>query len=86
MYNTIIQITQMHLGNTHNRPGSKLVKPRKVAIHDTGNTNKGADAERNRNYFNTTSNNASTQYIVDDKKMVECMLWYEVAWEVGAQS
>lgn len=86
MYNTIIPITKMHLGNTHNRPGSKLTKPLKIVLHYTANTNKGANAERNRTYYNTTSNTASTQYVVDDKQIVECMPWYEVAWAVGAKS
>lgn len=86
MYNTIIPITKMHLGKTQNRPGSKLTKPLKVVLHYTANTSKGANAERNRNYYNTTSTTASTQYVVDDKTIVECMPWYEVAWAVGAKS
>lgn len=85
-FKTRIPITIAHLTNTKNRPRHKIVKFKKIAIHYTGNGNKGANAMANRNYFNNTSTLASAQYCVDDKQIVECMPYWEVAWAVGAKS
>lgn len=85
-YNTIIPITEAHLTSSRNRPRHKLIKPKKVVIHYTGNSNKGSNAMATRNYFNNTDRYASAQYNVDDKQIVECMPWWEVAWAVGGSS
>ena len=53
-------------------------------IHWTANTNKGADAVANRNYFNTTNNWASTHYIVDDKQIIRCLPDDEIGYHMGS--
>ena len=54
----MIPITQALLTN-HNRPKFKLKKLKGIVIHWTANTNPGANALANRNYFNTTKNSCS---------------------------
>lgn len=76
-------IKNMLLTN-HNRPKKKLVKLKGVVIHWTANTNPGADAVANRNYFNTTSNWASTHYIVDDRQIIRCLPDDEIGYHVGS--
>jgi calcineurin-like phosphoesterase family protein len=66
----------------HNRPGIKL-EPKGVVIHYTANPQKGANAIANRNYFQSTTTQASAHYIVDDKNIVRCIPEEEVAWHCG---
>ena len=42
-----------------------------IVIHDTGNTDKGADALRNFQYFNTGDRGSSADFFVDDKQCVQ---------------
>jgi len=79
----MIEIKDMLLTN-HNRPGEKIIKLKGIVIHWTANTNKGANALANRNYFNTTDRNASAHYIIDDKNIIRCIPEEEVAYHVGA--
>ena len=66
------------------RPGRKIV-PKAVVIHWTANTNQGADAVANRNYFeNHPQNKVSAHYIVDDRQVVQCLPENEMAYHVGA--
>lgn len=67
------------------RPG-KTITPKAVVVHWTANTNAGADAVANRNYFNNSGVYASTQYIVDDHQVVQCLPEDEMAYHVGARS
>lgn len=79
----MIQPKDMLLTN-HNRPGKKIIKLKGIVIHWTANTNKGANALANRNYFNTTDRAASAHYIVDDKTIIRCIPDDEIAYHVGA--
>lgn len=79
----MLVIRSMLLTN-HNRPKKKIVKLKGIVIHWTANTNPGADAVANRNYFNTTSNWASTHYIVDDKQIIRCLPDDEIGYHVGS--
>lgn len=66
------------------RPGKKII-PKAVVIHWTGNTNKGANAIANRNYFeNHPQNYVSAHYIVDDRQVVQCLPEDEMGYHVGA--
>lgn len=80
----MLNITDMLLTNS-NRPKKKLVKLKGVVIHYTANTNRGADAAANRNYFNNTQNAVSAHYIVDDRSIIRCVPDDEVAYHVGAK-
>lgn len=76
-----MQIVDMWL--TNNRPRRKL-DPKGVCIHWTANTNIGADAKANRNYFENHPNiDASAHYVVDDTYIVRCIPENEVAWHCG---
>jgi N-acetylmuramoyl-L-alanine amidase len=66
------------------RPGWKI-EPKALAIHWTANTNKGADAVANRNYFeNHPQNKVSAHYVVDARQVVKCVPEDEMAYHVGA--
>lgn len=79
----MLAITEMLLSN-HNRPRKKMVQLKGIVVHWTSNTNRGADAVANRNYFNTTHHAASAHYIVDDKRIIRCIPDDEIAYHVGA--
>lgn len=79
----MVMIKNMLLTN-HNRPGKKIKKLKGIVIHWTANTDTGADAEANRNYFNTTGSYASTHYIVDSKQIIRCIPDDEIGYHVGA--
>lgn len=59
------------------------IEPRYIIIHDTGNRGKGANAMANRNYFNTTTREASAQYLVDDTQIVQAVPDNKKAWHIG---
>lgn len=80
----MVNITEMLLTNS-NRPKKKLVQLKGIVVHWTANTNKGANAAANRNYFNSTTTAASAHYIVDDKQIIRCVPDDEVAYHVGAK-
>lgn len=67
------------------RPGRKITL-KAVVIHWTANTNPGADAVANRNYFeNHPQNYVSAHYIVDDHQVVQCLPEDEMGYHVGAR-
>lgn len=81
--------------DNYNRPYRKLKKLKGIIIHWTANEAKGADAIRNRNYFNTkpfikdpngNKVTASAHYIVDDHSIVQCVPDDEVAFHVGTKN
>ncbi len=85
----MIPITQDLLTSTRNRPFLRDSKEysirqiRGVIAHWTANTDKGAHAKANRNYFNNTQRYASAHYIVDDKAIIQCLPDNEVGYHVG---
>jgi len=54
-----------------------------IVIHDTGNKNKGANADANFNYFNGGNRNASAHYFVDDKKILQVVEDTNASWHCG---
>ncbi len=46
-------------------------RPQYIVIHDTGNKNKGANAEAHFNYFNGGDRQASADFFVDDKQILQ---------------
>lgn len=68
-----------------NRPGRKIT-PKYLVIHWTANTNKGANATANRNYFNSTDRFASAHYLVDCQEIVRALPENELGYHVGAKS
>ncbi|MFK8104187.1 MAG: SH3 domain-containing protein [Saprospiraceae bacterium] len=88
----MLPITKRILTSTRNRPALRdakwyaIRKLKGIVIHWTANTAKGADAIRNRNYFNTTDRWASAHYIVDDHSIVQCLPDYEVGYHVGGRT
>jgi N-acetylmuramoyl-L-alanine amidase cwlH len=64
-------------------PRRGMVKPVFIVVHDTGNTNVGADAINHYKYFNGENRNASAHYFVDDKRIVETVETTNVSWHCG---
>jgi N-acetylmuramoyl-L-alanine amidase CwlA len=46
-------------------------RPQHIVIHDTANKNKGANAEAHFNYFNNGDRQASADFFVDDKQILQ---------------
>ncbi|NHM25444.1 hypothetical protein G7K71_08550 [Desulfofundulus sp. TPOSR] len=68
-----------------NRPGRKI-KPKAVVVHWTANTNRGANARANRDYFEThPQDKVSAHWIVDDREAILCIPEDEMAYHVGAR-
>jgi N-acetylmuramoyl-L-alanine amidase len=88
----MLPITRQLLTSRRNRPAlenaeeSSLRQLKGVVAHWTANENKGANAVRNRDYFNTTDRFASAHYIVDDAQIVQCVPDCELAWHVGSKN
>ncbi len=55
-----------------------------IVIHDTGNQSKGANADAHFKYFNGGNRNASADFFVDDKKVLQINDYHTYAtWHVG---
>jgi N-acetylmuramoyl-L-alanine amidase CwlA len=68
------------------RPGRKIT-PKAYVLHWTANETVGADAKRNRDYFeNHPQNKVSAHYVIDDHQVVQCVSESEMAYHVGAKS
>lgn len=86
-----IPITRQFLTHQISRPalrdrqGFRLRAVRAIVMHWTANTDKGAHALANRNYFNLGSRYASAHYVVDDHSIIQCLPDNEVGYHVGAK-
>lgn len=68
------------------RPGRKIT-PKAYVLHWTANQDAGADAKRNRDYFeNHPQNKVSAHYVIDDHLVVQCVPEDEMAYHVGAKN
>lgn len=66
--------------NTSSRNGTKI---KYIVIHDTGNKNKGANAEAHFKYFNGGNRNASAHYFVDETQVLQLVEDDVASWAVG---
>lgn len=89
----MLPIQEEYLDN-YNRPNRALKKLKGIIIHWTANTHRGANAIRNRNYFNTkpyikTQSGkviyASAHYLIDDSNIIRCVPDLEEAFHCGAK-
>ena len=76
--------TKLIQNNTAARSGYVL-KPKYITIHNTANTDVGANAERHAIYMQGSGKNstASYHYVVDDKEICRLLPDNEVAWHAG---
>lgn len=87
----MLPITKDFLTNRQNRPALRdaefysIRKLKGIVMHWTANTGKGANAKRNRMYFQTAPRHASAHYIVDDSTIIQCLPDHEVAYHVGGR-
>ncbi len=88
----MLDITNALLTSRRNRPFLRdperysIYDLKGVIVHWTANTGRGANAWANRNYFNSTTRYASAHYMVDDKKILQCLPDNEVGFHVGARN
>ena len=55
-----------------------------ICVHDTGNRSNGANAEMHFRYFNSGNKNASADFFVDDKQILQINNYYKYyTWAVG---
>ena len=54
-----------------------------IVIHDTGNTDKGADANAHFNFFNGGDRQSSAHYFVDDKQILRVVKDSDKSWHCG---
>jgi N-acetylmuramoyl-L-alanine amidase len=87
----MIEITPMLLDSKRTRPALRnkkfysLRKLKGVVAHWTANSNRGANARANRNYFNNTDRYASAHYVIDDHSIIQCIPNTEIAYHVGGR-
>lgn len=62
---------------------SGINKPVYIVIHETDNTDIGADAERHYKYFNGGDRGASAHYVVDDKQAIQLVEHNVQSWHNG---
>lgn len=62
---------------------SGINKPVYIVIHETGNTDIGADAERHYKYFNSGDKGASAHYVVDNKQVIQLVENTVQSWHNG---
>ena len=76
--------TKLIPNNTAARSGYILI-PKYITIHNTANTDVGANAERHAMYMQGGGKNsaASYHYVVDDKEIYRLLPDNEVAWNAG---
>lgn len=75
----MVQITKKLIKYNH----SGLNTPIYIVIHETGNTDIGADAERHYKYFNGGDRGASAHYVVDDKQVIQLVEHSKQSWHNG---
>lgn len=62
---------------------SGINKPVYIVIHETDNTDIGADAERHYRYFNGGDRGTSAHYVVDDKQVIQLVEHNVQSWHNG---
>jgi flagellum-specific peptidoglycan hydrolase FlgJ len=67
-----------------NRPGIRIHVDW-ITIHETGNTNAGADAKAHRNYAQNNNRGVSYHWTVDDKVIIQVLPDIEMAWHAGSK-
>lgn len=86
-----MKVTEMFLTpNKYSRPGTKLIKVRKIAIHYVGNP--GTTAISNRNYFNNLKNQIGTRkiygsshYIIGlNGEIIQCLPLNEISYATNS--
>ena len=75
----MVQVTKKLIKYNH----SGVNKPAYIVIHETGNTDIGADVERHYRYFNGGDRGASAHYVVDDKQAIQLVEHNVQSWHNG---
>ncbi len=76
---TPVVIDLIPTNNKTSRPQITMI-PKYLTIHNTGNSNAGADATANSNYAKNTSLSVSWHFTIDDKEIVQILPITETSW------
>lgn len=76
-----MEIKRMLVEHNFNKAPNRVIKF--IVIHDTGNTDIGANAEMHYKYF-SQPRNASAHYFVDESQIIQIVDDADVAWHCGA--
>jgi N-acetylmuramoyl-L-alanine amidase len=69
--------------NTNTRPGIKM-DPKYITIHETDNTNAGADAEAHAQLQQRGNDRTASWHLqIDDKECIQSIPFNEIAWAAG---
>lgn len=69
---------------TMNYSVGTTITPKYIVIHETDNTNVGADAAGHFNYWSINATaNSSTHFVVDSKQVYQMLELNQMAWHVG---
>jgi len=66
-----VMILKINFKQISNNKSTRTQRIKYIVIHDTGNPNKGADAEAHFNYFNSGNKNSSADFFVDDWQILQ---------------
>ncbi|MDF2700936.1 MAG: hypothetical protein K0Q49_2500 [Haloplasmataceae bacterium] len=81
-YNKIIPFYKKQINLNYSK--YVTMTPEYIVIHETNNTNIGADANAHYRYWNTNPDaEASTHFVVDNKQVYQMLELDQVAWHVG---
>lgn len=58
-------------------------RPEAIVIHETDNTDPGADARAHASYFNNPDNEVSVHYVADENEIIQLLSHDKVAWHCG---
>ena len=75
----MVQVTKKLIKYNH----SGINKPVYIVIHETDNTDIGADAKRHYRYFNGGDRGTSAHYVVDDKQVIQLVEHNVQSWHNG---
>jgi hypothetical protein len=81
-----LQIDLIPAGNS-NRPGTPI-SPTYITIHNTGNSDRGADALMHAQYLKSAEarvRQVSWHYTVDDHRVIQSLTDHEMGWHAGTR-
>lgn len=75
-------IINKHILPDHKKPCMHMV-PAFIAVHDTGNTSRGADAEAHKRFLDVTDKKVCWHFTVDNSLVIQHLKTDEQGWHIG---
>jgi N-acetylmuramoyl-L-alanine amidase len=71
-----------HILPNHKKPCLDMI-PAFIAVHDTGNSSRGADAEAHKRFLDVTTKKVCWHFTVDDSEIIQHLNLNEQGWHIG---